>query len=70
MEHIIALLNRVVTSAKINNQTDIELCATILIASIENDCVNELADTCENFTQQKVEEIIFVNEIERMSKLN
>lgn len=70
MEHIIALLNRVVTSAKINNQTDIELCATILIASIENDCTNELADVCEKFTQQKVEEIIFVNEIERMSKLN
>lgn len=70
MERIKKLLEQVITSAKIQGHEDVELCAMVLLGSIEKDCVCELADKCEEFTTEKVQEILFLEQVEEMIKFN
>jgi len=53
-ERIQRLLEHIISSAKIEGLEDIELCATVLLGSIEKGCVDELAVKCEEFTEEKV----------------
>lgn len=70
MERIKKLLEQIILTANINGEEDVELCATVLLGSIEKECVNELADKCEEFTNQKVEEIIFLEKCKHMIENN
>ncbi len=69
-ERIKKLLEHIINTAKISGKEDIEIAASVFLGSIENNCVNEFADECEIFTQKKVKEIIFINDVERMINLN
>lgn len=66
MERIIKLLQHVAESARITNDSDLELIANVIIGSIERDCVDELADKLREFTTTKVREIIFIEQVKKM----
>lgn len=70
MERIKKLLEQIILTANIQGNKDVELCAVVLLGSIEKECVNELADKCEQFTADKVQEIIFLEKCEELMKLN
>lgn len=70
MERIIALLQHIVTSAKISGDADIAFSANVLLGSIEKNCVDELADELRKFTENKVREIIFIEQCEKLINNN
>lgn len=70
MERIKILLQNIITSANIYGDENIEIAARTFLGSIERDCIDEFATTCEHFTQQKVEEIIFLEQVKQMIKSN
>lgn len=69
-ERIKKLLEHIINTAKISGKEDIEMAASVFLGAIENDCIDEFANKCEDFTKEKVSEIIFLNDVERMMKLN
>lgn len=70
MERIKKLLEHIIQSAQISGDDDIVMVATVLHGSIEQNCVCELANVCEQFTEKKVEEIMFIKKIEQMIREN
>lgn len=70
MERIKKLLQNIITSAEIHGYDDVQFAAQTLLGSIENDIVDEFAQTCERFTHQKAEEIMFLQQVEQMIKQN
>lgn len=65
-ERIKKLLQHIVDSARIANDNDIEFCASVFIGAIERNCVDEFAQSCEQFTNEKVNEIIFMQHVNEM----
>lgn len=70
MERIKKLLEHIVTSAKISGDTDVAFAANVLLGSIERNCVDELADELKRFTTNKVHEIIFIEQCEKLINEN
>lgn len=68
MERIKALLKHIVDSAKISGDTDVAYSAAVLLGSIEKDCVDELANELKRFTENKVQEIMLIEQCEKLIK--
>lgn len=56
MERIKALLEHIIETSQIKGYEDIEISARVLLGSIERECVNEFADKCMEFSEEKVTE--------------
>lgn len=70
MERIKILLRHIITCATMNGKDDIALAAHVMLGSIENDCIEEFAEKCEEFTKEKVCEIDFMMQVEKMMSAN
>lgn len=70
MDRIKSLLRHIITCARIEGNDDVALAASVMLGSIENDCMDEFAEKCEQFTNEKVVEIDFLMKVERMMELN
>jgi hypothetical protein len=70
MERIKILLDHIIQTAKIKGYEDVEIAAKVFLGSIEKNCVDEFSAKCEDFTKQKVQEIMFLEKIEKMINLN
>lgn len=60
MERIETLLKNIIVAAEIRKDHDIEIVARVLLASIENGCVDQLSDKVLEFTKEKAKEIIMI----------
>jgi len=54
MKRIKILIEHIIESAKLQGNEDLEICARTLLGSIERECLDDLAESCIEFTQDKV----------------